>query len=160
MADSAETTFTTQADTPLGVADRVKTASQDFARNGAAAFKDQVEKSMAAVSELNVHSKKNLEAVVASVTAAAKGAETLGARAIAFSKKSLEDQVAAAKTLGGAKSVQEVVELQSAFARSAFDAYVAELNGMAETVSASMKEALAPINERVTAMVERVKAQH
>ncbi len=134
------------------------TTVENFAANGATAFKDTVEKSIAALSELNTHSKKNLEAVVASVTAASKGAESLGARAIAYSKKSVEDQVAAAKTLAGAKSVQEVVELQSTFAKSAFEAYVAEVNKMAEAVSASMKEAMTPINERVTAMVERVQS--
>jgi hypothetical protein len=62
------------------------------------AFKESVEKSIAAVSEINAQSKKNLEAVVASMTAAAKGAETVGARAVAYSKKSMEDQVAAAKS--------------------------------------------------------------
>ncbi len=133
-------------------------ASPDqFAARGVAAFKDSVEKSLQAITELNDHSKKNLEAVVASVTAATKGAESLGARAIAYSKKSVEDQVAAAKTLSQAKSVQEVVELQTAYAKSIYESYVAEVGKMAEAVSASMKEALAPINERVTAVVERVQ---
>jgi len=125
-----------------------------------AAFKDSVEKSMAAVTEMNTHSKKNLEAVVASVTAATKGAEALGARAIAYSKKSVEDQVAAAKALAGAKSVQEAIEFQTAFAKSAFEAYVAEVNKMSEAVSASVKESMAPLNERVTALVERVQSTH
>jgi phasin family protein len=136
----------------------VKNPVEQFAAAGNKAFKEQVEKSMAAIGELNSHSKQNLEAVVASVTAATKGAETVGARAIAYSKKSVEDQVAAAKTLAGAKSVQEVVELQTAFAKSAFEAYVAEMTKMSEAVSASMKETLSPINARVTAMVERVQA--
>jgi phasin family protein len=92
------------------------------------------------------------------VTAATKGAETLGAQAMAFSKKSIEDQVSAAKTLASAKSVQEVVELQTAFAKSTLEAYMAQMNLMTETVAASVKESLSPINERVTALVERVQA--
>ena len=76
---------------------------------------------------------------------------------MAYSKKTVEDQVTAAKTLSQAKSVQEVVELQTAFAKSMYEAYVAEVGKMAEAVSASMKDAMAPINERVTAMVERVQ---
>jgi phasin family protein len=95
---------------------------------------------------------------VASVTAATKGAESLGAHAVAFSKKAVEDQVAAAKTLAGAKSVQEVIELQTGFAKSAFETYVAEMNKMAEIVTASMKESSSPLNARVTALVERVQA--
>ena len=135
-----------------------KTTAEQIAASGAVAFKESVEKSMVAVSEMNAHSKKNLEAVVASVTAATKGAETLGARAIAYSRKSMEDHVAAAKSLAGAKSLQEVVELQTAFAKSAFEGYVAEVNKMGETVAASVKESMSPINERVTALVERVQA--
>jgi phasin family protein len=77
---------------------------------------------------------------------------------VAFSKKAMEDQVAAAKTLASAKSVQEVVELQTSFAKTAFENYVAEMNKMAETVSASVKESVTPLNERVTALVERIQA--
>src|SRR5450432_3216691 len=146
-----------QGDTNMATT-TVKNTAEQFTAAGNKAFKDSVEKSMAAFAEMNTYSKKNLEAVVASVTAATKGAETLGARAIAFSKKSMDDQVAAAKTLAGAKSLQEVVELQTTFAKSAFETYVAEINKMGETVAASMKESLSPINERVTALVERAQA--
>ncbi|HEY5107002.1 MAG TPA: TIGR01841 family phasin [Caulobacteraceae bacterium] len=135
-----------------------ETVTNQFAAAGDKVFKNSVEKSLAAFGEINVDSRKNLEAVVASMSAASKGAETLGARAMAYSKKSVEDQVAAAKTLAGAKSLQEALELQSAFARSAFEGYVAEVTKMTETMSASMKASLSPINARVTAMVERVQS--
>jgi phasin family protein len=141
-------------------AETAKSTVEQFTTAGNKAFKDTVEKSMSALAEMNVHSKKNLEAVVASVTAATKGAETLGAHAMAFSKKAMEDHVSAAKTLASAKSVQEVVELQTSFAKTAFETYIAEMNKMAETVAASMKESMSPINERVTAMVERVQSSH
>jgi phasin family protein len=132
--------------------------THDTVKAGNAAFQDQIEKSIAAFYELNAYSKKNLEAMVASMTAAAKGAEAVGARAIAFSKRSVEDQIAASKALAGAKSVQEVVELQTTFAKTAFEALVAEASEMAGAVSGSVKDAMSPINERVTAMVERVQA--
>jgi phasin family protein len=135
-----------------------KSAVDQFTTVGNKAFKDTFEKSMSTLAELNTLSKKNFEAAVASVTAATKGVETLGAHAAAYSKKSVEEQVAAAKSLAGAKSVQEVVELQTAFAKSAFETYVAEMNKMAETVAASVKESVSPINERVTAFVERMQA--
>jgi phasin family protein len=134
-----------------------KTAN-DYFHAGNTAFKDSIEKSIAAMYEMNAHSKKNLEAMMASMTAAAKGAEAVGARAIAFSKKSVEDQIAASKALAGAKSVQEVVELQTIFAKSAFESFVAEASEMAGAMSGSVKDAMSPINERVTAMVERVQA--
>ena len=142
----------------MAAATTVKSPVDQVTATGNKAFKDSVEKSLGAIAELNAHSKKNLEAVVASVTAATKGVETLGAHAVAFSKKAMEDQVAAAKTLASAKSVQEVVELQTSFAKTAFETYVAEMNKMAETVSASVKESVTPLNERVTALVERIQA--
>ena len=125
---------------------------------GARAMKDQVEKTLATVGELNAHSRKNLEAVIASVTAATKGAESLGGQAMAYSKKSLENGVAAAKSLAGAKSLQEAVELQTAYAKTAFEGYIAEMTRMSETVAASLKDAMAPINERVSALIERAQA--
>ena len=69
------------------------------------AFKDGMEKSLAALNELNAQSKRNLEAVVESVTAATKGAESLSNEAMAYTKKAVEGQVEQAKALSGARSV-------------------------------------------------------
>lgn len=139
-------------------AETLKTQSEKYTAASAQAFKDAVDKSLTALNELNAHSKQNLEAVVASTTAATKGAETLGAQAIAYSKKAVEDGMAAARSLGSARSVQEVVELQTTYAKSALEAYLAELNKASETVAASVKETLTPLNARVTAAVEKFQA--
>ena len=142
----------------MAAAETVKATVEQFTATTNGAFKDAVEKSLAAVNEANGYSKKNLEAVVASVTAATKGAEALGAQAMSFSKATFETQVAAAKSLASAKSVQEVVELQTAFAKSALESYMAAVGSMSETASASVKDSMKPLNERVTAMVERLQA--
>jgi phasin family protein len=139
-------------------AETLKSSTEKYTAAGTQAFKEAVEKSLTALNDINTHSKSNLEAVVASVTAATKGAETLGAHALAYSKKSLEDQVAAAKALTSARSVQEVVELQTAWAKSAMEAYMAEMNKASEIVAASVKETMTPINARVTAAVEKFQA--
>ena len=139
-------------------ADTLKTTIEQYTTSGNQAFKDGVEKSLSALNEINAVSKDNLEAVVASVTAATKGAESLGAQAIAYSKKSVEDSVAAVKTLSGAKSIQEVVALQTSWAKTALEGYLAELNKASEIVSSSVKESLVPLNGRVTAAVEKFQA--
>jgi phasin family protein len=139
-------------------AETVHAAVDQFATAGNQAFKDGVEKSLTALNEVNAQGKRNMEAVTASVTAAAKGAETLGAQAVAYSKKAFEDQVAQAKALAGAKSLQEVVELQTAFAKSYLEAYIAEMNRASEVVSATVKDSWRPLNERVTAAVEQFQA--
>ena len=124
-------------------------STDQFATAGNQAFKDGVEKSLTAINEANAQGKRNMEALTASVTAAAKGAETLGAMAMAYSKKAFEDQVAQAKALATAKSIQEVVELEG---------YIAELNKASETVSTTVKDSLRPLNERATAVVEQFQA--
>jgi phasin family protein len=142
----------------MAAAETLKTTVEQFTTAGNAAFKDQVEKSLAGLNEMNTHSKKNLEAVVASVTAATKGAESLGALAMAYSKRAMEDQVAAAKALAGAKSVQEAVELQTSWAKTALELYMSEMGKMGETVAATVKDSMKPLNERVTATVEKIQS--
>lgn len=122
------------------------------------AFKEGVDKSLGALNEMNAQGKRNVEAAVASVTAATKGVETLGAQAITFSKKAFDDHVAQTKALTGARSVQEVVELQTGYAKVFMEGYIAELNRASEVVSAAVKETLRPLNERVSAVVEQVQA--
>jgi phasin family protein len=142
----------------MAATEALKNTVEQFTTAGNAAFKDGVEKSLAALNDYNAASKKNLEAMVASVTAATKGAETLGAETLAFSKKSMEDQVSAAKALAGAKTVQEAVELQTAFAKTSLEAFMAQFSKASEIVSASVKDSMKPLNERVTALVEKVQA--
>ncbi|MBJ7411558.1 MAG: TIGR01841 family phasin [Phenylobacterium sp.] len=142
----------------MAAAEAAKSTVEQFTTASNVAFKEGVEKSLAALNEMNTHSKKNLEAMVASATASAKGAEALGAQAMAFSKAVFDTQVSAAKSLAGAKSVQEVVELQTAFAKSALETYMAQFGAMSETVSSSVKESMKPLNERVTAVVEKFQA--
>jgi phasin family protein len=73
---------------------------------------------------------------------------------MAYSKKSVDDYMAAAKSLTTAKSIQEVFELQTAWAKSTMEGYLAQVNRASETVAASLKETLTPLNARVTAAVE------
>ena len=147
--DAAET-VNAGAEKAKAAAETLKPTVDQFATAANVAFKDGVEKTLAAFAEANTHSKKNLEAVAASVSAAARGAETLGAQAVAYSKTAFETQVNAAKALAAAKTPQELFELQSAFAKSAFETYVGELGRFSEAFAASVKDSLKPINARVT----------
>ncbi len=142
----------------MAAAETLKASVEQFTTAGNQAFKDQVEKSLAGLNEMNAHSKKNLEAVVASVTAATKGAESLGAQYMAYSKTAVENQVAAAKALSGAKSVQEAMEMQTSWAKSAMELYMAQVGKMGETVAAAVKDSMKPLNERVTATVEKLQS--
>jgi phasin family protein len=125
---------------------------------GAKALKDVADKSAAGLTELNAQGKQNLEAIVASAAAAQKGVETLSAQSAAFTKKSWEDGVAAAKSMSQARSIQELLELQTTWAKSATEAYLAEVTKATDVLTASVKNSFKPINERVTASVEKFQA--
>jgi hypothetical protein len=48
--------------------------------------------------------------------------------------------------------VQEFVERQTEYAQTSFQAYVKELNSMSDLFAGVAKDALKPINERMTAV--------
>jgi phasin family protein len=139
-------------------AEAIKNTAERVTAAGDQAFRDGVEKSLGALNEVNAAGKRNLEAVVESVTAATRGAETLGAQTLAFSKKSWEDGVNAAQAMASAKSIQEAIEVQTTWAKSAMEAYLAEVTKATDIVSASVKDSFKPLNERATATVERFQS--
>ncbi len=141
--------------TAKSTARTVKSATEAFENASSVsseAVRENIDRSLAAMSEASSFGKENFEALLASATATQKGFETLSARYVAFSKMALENHVSAAKSIMTSKSVQEFVEKQNQYAKSSFDAYVAEVTEAAELVSGLAKEALAPINERVSAV--------
>ncbi|MEJ0059683.1 MAG: phasin family protein [Terricaulis sp.] len=125
--------------------DQVTTVSSE-------AVRENIDRSMAALSEASAFGKENIEAFMASAAVTQKGIETLSARAVAFSKAALENHMAVTKSLMTSKSVQEFVEKQSEYARSSFDAYVAELTSLSDLMAGVTKEAIKPINDRMTAV--------
>lgn len=122
------------------------------------AVRENIDRSLAALSEASAFGKQNVEAWVASAAAAQKGFEALSARTVAFQKEALEKHVAAAKALMTSKSVQEFVEKQNDYAKSSFEAYVAELTTVSDLVAGVAKETLAPINDRVNAVGQLIQA--
>ena len=159
--DGAATARKTADQATQAVNEGVRTfqdAAERAAGAGNQAFKETVERSLTSLNELNAVSKRNLEALVASVSAATRGAEARGSQAMSYGKTSMEQGVEAAKALSAVKSVQEAVELQTSYARTALETYLAEMNRMSETVAASVKDSLQPLNERATAVMENIQS--
>ena len=161
MADATETVKKTMDQATAAAkaqSDKVQAQAETAQAAGAKVFREGVERSVAGLSELNAQGKKNLEAMVESTTAAQRGAEALGQQALADSKKSWEDGVSAAQSIAQARSVQEAIELQTSFAKSAMETYIAEMTRMTETFTTSVKDSLQPLNARVSAQVETFQA--
>ena len=139
-------------------ADAAKTTFDKAAVAGDKAFKDAADKSLGALNDLNAQSKRNFEALIASATAATRGAEALGAQAVSFAKTAMEGQVEHVRALSSVRSVQEAMELQTAYAKAAMEAYVAEMNKAGETLQSAMKDSFKPLNTRATEAVETMQA--
>ena len=88
----------------------------------------------------------------------AKATEEASAEIIAFSKKSYEDGMVAAKEISSAKTVTEFFEKQTTFAKSAFENYVSEATRMNDIYAAAAKDAFQPFNARFAAASDMVKA--
>ncbi len=121
---------------------------------GTEAMKDGFEKALSGYDEFAGTSKENIEAFVEAMTASQKGFEAINTEALTYSKQALEDGVAAAKAAFAAKNVQELIELNSTYTKSAFDAYIGAATKIGELWTTAAKDASAPISARVNATVE------
>ena len=131
---------------------------EEFTAEAKKTVEEGVEKMTKGVEEAATFGQDNVEAMVESGKVVAKAAEELSAEIVAFSKKSYEDGMAAAKELTAAKSVTEFFEKQTAFAKASFESYVAEATKMNELCANAAKEASEPLTARFTAATEMVKS--
>ncbi len=139
------------------IEDAVATAKQNL-EGLVKAQQEQVEKASAQIlksyDELSALTKGNVDAVVKSGTIVAKGAEEAGKQVAAFTQTSLEKGVSTGKALFAVKTIQELIELQNAYTKASFDAFVAESAKLQELSVKIANEALAPLSERVNLAVE------
>jgi phasin family protein len=127
-------------------------------KNGSEALKANFEKATKGYEQILGFSKDTAEAYVKAANVAGKGAETLHNEIVAFSKSSIEGSIANAKAVMASKSAHEAFELQAGFAKSAFEAYVAQMTKVSELMVATSKETFAPIQGRVQAWVDVVQS--
>ena len=127
-------------------------------KNGTEAFKAGYEKAVKGYDKFVGYGKETVEAYSKAASAAGKGAETLHNELYSYSKQSVEGSLAAAKALLGTKSVHEALELQSGFAKGAFEAYVSEVTKLSEIFLATAKDTFEPFQGRVQAWVDVVQS--
>ncbi|TNE56878.1 MAG: phasin family protein [Alphaproteobacteria bacterium] len=121
---------------------------QDFWTEGFEKAKDTWGKALNGAPEISEFHKENVNAIIASATAAGDSIEKIANESIAFHQKSFEDGVAAVNQAAGATTLQDAFEIQSTFAKSAFEAYSAHLNKIGEIWGAGAKQSFAPISGR------------
>lgn len=127
--------------------------------SGAEAMKEGFEKAIKGYDQLVAFSKDTAEAMIKSANATGKGFETINSEVFSYTRKSIEDSVVATKAIMGSKSVDEAIQLQSEYNKSAFETYVDELAKFQDMALAMTKSAASPLQARVSAFVELVRAQ-
>ncbi|HEY2071372.1 MAG TPA: TIGR01841 family phasin [Rhizomicrobium sp.] len=139
-------------------ADKATETAEAAVINGTAAFKNGFEKAVKSYDHFLGYGKDTVEAYLKAANAAGKGVETLQSEIYGFSKQSIEDSLAATKAILGSKSVHEAFELQTDFAKTAFDAYVGQMTRLSEIMTSTSKQTFAPLQGRVQAWVEIVQS--
>ncbi|MBS0471683.1 MAG: phasin family protein [Proteobacteria bacterium] len=127
-------------------------------KTGTETMKANFEKAVKGYDQLLGFSKDTVEAYVKAANVAGKGAESLHNEIYTYSKASIEGSIANAKALMASKSAHEAFELQTGFAKSAFDSYVAEMTKLSELMVATSKETFEPLQSRVQAWVDVVQS--
>ena len=88
--------------------------------------------------------KENVDATLKSLGAFTKGAQAIAVEVADYSKKSFEDGSAALEKLFGVKSLDKAVEVQTEFAKSAYEGFVAKASKLGELYADLAKESYKP----------------
>lgn len=135
-------------------------AGKQTVEQAVAATKEQVEKASSAAlkgyDEFAALNKDTVDAYVKAGNVFAKGFEDLGKTVFAFAQTQAEANVNAAKALMSAKTINDVVEIQSDLARNQFDAFVAESTKVSEMTVKVANETAEPIQAQLNIVVEKV----
>jgi phasin family protein len=96
------------------------------------------------VDEMQKLGKDNVEAAVKAFGATSKGFQAIAAEVTNYSKKSFEDGTAVVERLLGAKTLEKAIEIQSEYAKTAYEGFVAEATKLGELYADLAKQAYRP----------------
>ena len=95
---------------------------------------------MANFDSVKLLGKEQFEAVSAAAAAVTKGWQSIAAETTDYSKKSFEKSRILAEKLIAVKKIDEAIQLQSDFAKTAYEDFVAEATKLGELYSASPRK--------------------
>ena len=139
-------------------AEKTSAAAEHTFFNGAEALKTGFEKAVKNYDIVLGYGKDTTEAYMKSATVAGKGIETINSEIYSYSKDAIEESIAAGKAILGSKSIHEAFELQTDYAKSAFESYVGELTKVSDLYTSTTKSIFAPLQGRVQAWVDVVQS--
>lgn len=121
--------------------------------------KEHVEKTSTAAlkgyDDVAAFNKESMDAFAKAGEIWTKGFEDFGKACFEFAQGSAQESVEAAKSMMSAKTITDVVDAQSAFAKSSFDKAVAESTNLSELSMKIANEATAPIQAQFSAVAQK-----
>ncbi|HKG99649.1 MAG TPA: phasin family protein [Bradyrhizobium sp.] len=94
--------------------------------------------------------KDGFDAAVRSFGEVNKGFQAIAAEVTDYTKKSFEHSTRAFEQLIGAKSVEQAVEIQSQYAKKAYDSYISEVSKLGEMYAGLARDAYKPVEVAFT----------
>src|SRR6478609_5708854 len=100
--------------------------------------------------------KQGFDVSLQSLGDAYQGFQAIAAEVTAYSKKAFEDGTRAFEQLIGAKSFEQVIEIQSQYAKQAYDSYVAQASKLGEMYVDVARSAYQPVEQAAAKTVRKV----
>jgi hypothetical protein len=100
---------------------------------------------MVKVEDIQQYGKEHLETVVTSVTTLQSGLQAIAAAYGDYSKKSFEDTKSFVEKFSGVKSLDKAIEVQTDYAKSAYETFVAESQKIAGLYTDLAKQTFKPL---------------
>ena len=104
---------------------------------------------MVKVEDIQQYGKEHLETVVASATNLQNGFQAIASAYGDYTKKSFEDTKSFVEKLSGVKSLDKAMEVQTEYAKSAYETFVAESQKIAGLYGDLAKQAYKPVETLV-----------
>lgn len=99
------------------------------------------------IEDIQQFGKTQFEAASVSANAVSKGFQRIAVETGDFSKKSLEASTGLFEKLAGVKTLDKAIEIQTDFAKSSYEAFVAQATKMGEIYAAIAQEAFRPMED-------------
>ena len=94
--------------------------------------------------------KEMMDTGLQSAAALSKGAQAIAAESAEYTKKSFEAGSSAMEQILGARSLEKAIEVQTDYARKAYEAFIAEATKMGQLYADLAKDAYKPFESVVT----------
>jgi phasin family protein len=108
--------------------------------------------SMDAVSSFT---KDSVDAIVKSSSKSTKNFEAIFSEVLNCTKANIEECVSSAKDLAGARSIEQVIAIQTEQSKKCFENYVSQMTKISELCMNFSKDATAPVAQQATAFSEK-----